>query len=126
MKEERNVAAVTEEMRIRRKLERMETEFRRECEGMKDLEGIRETDIIKIRNRKILYMAEVESLIRNLKVGDCGLRPGLMIPVTGSVYALVQIGFLGYESSCSGGELWSRTGWRCEGSDIRIGGYFRL
>lgn len=61
------MAAVTEEMRIRRKLERMETEFKRECEGMKDLEGIRETDIIKIRNRKILYMAEVESLIRNLK-----------------------------------------------------------
>ena len=57
---------------------------------------------------------------------DCGIRPGLMIPVTGSVYALVQIGFLGYESSRSGGELWSRTGWRCEGSDIRIGGYFRL
>ena len=57
---------------------------------------------------------------------DCGIRPGLMIPISGNVHAIIQIGFLGYESSRSGGELWSRTGWRCESSDIRIGGYFRL
>ena len=56
---------------------------------------------------------------------DLGIRPGLMIPV-GNAYVLVQVGFLGVESTRIGGERHSHTGWRCESSDVRIGAYFHL
>ena len=57
---------------------------------------------------------------------DLGVRPGIMIPV-GNAFMLVQIGFLGYESTRLGNERTvNHTGWRCDSSDIRIGAYFHL
>jgi hypothetical protein len=57
---------------------------------------------------------------------DFGVRPGIMIPLGGSAYAMIQIGFLGYESRRAGDLVTHHTGFRCNGSDIRIGGSFRL
>lgn len=58
---------ITEKMRLERALEHLENEKRRETKAMEALEGISITEIIILRNKKAMYMAEVDQMIRITK-----------------------------------------------------------
>lgn len=58
---------VTREMRLQRALEYLEAEKREEEKSMRALEGKTITEVIILRNKKALYLAEVEQMIRKAR-----------------------------------------------------------
>lgn len=59
--------SVTREMRLERALEYLKDEKQSQEKEMEKLEGIRLREIIIIRNKKAMYMAELDQAIRNLE-----------------------------------------------------------
>ncbi|MBQ9252614.1 MAG: hypothetical protein IJ188_08260 [Clostridia bacterium] len=58
---------ITNRMRLERALEHLEAERAREEKAIQQLGGIKIQEIIILRNKKAMYMAEVDQLIRNTK-----------------------------------------------------------
>ena len=58
---------ITNRMRLERALEYLEEERAREERFIQQLGGIKIQEIIILRNKKAMYMAEVDQLIRNTK-----------------------------------------------------------
>lgn len=58
---------ITKRMRLERALEYLEMERANEEEAIQRLGGIKIQEVIILRNKKAMYMAEVDQLIRNTK-----------------------------------------------------------
>ncbi|MBQ9212083.1 MAG: hypothetical protein IJ153_11485 [Clostridia bacterium] len=58
---------ITNRMRLERAMEHLEAERAREEHAIQQLDGIKIQEIIILRNKKAMYMAEVDQLIRNTK-----------------------------------------------------------
>lgn len=58
---------VTQKMRLERALEHIEAEMEREQQGLAELEDIKIREVIIARNKKTMYMADIEQMIRNIR-----------------------------------------------------------
>jgi len=58
---------VTQKMRLERALEHIEAEMEREQQGLAELEDIKIREVIIARNKKTMYIAEIEQMIRNIR-----------------------------------------------------------
>ena len=63
---------IDRKMRAERALEYLRQEQQKEVEALKALENIHIREIIIIRNKKFMYLAEVEQMIRNLEAETNG------------------------------------------------------
>lgn len=58
---------ITENMRLKWALKYLEEEEAREEAALKTLDSVSMTEIIILRNKKYMYLAEVKQMIRNTK-----------------------------------------------------------
>ena len=58
---------VTRNMRMKRALKYLEAERAEEKKSLQAMEGVQITEVIIIRNKKAMYIAELEQMIRNIK-----------------------------------------------------------
>lgn len=58
---------ITENMRLKWALKYLEAEEAREEAALKTLDSVSMTEIIILRNKKYMYLAEVKQMIRNIK-----------------------------------------------------------
>lgn len=58
---------ISERDRLKRQLMHLQEELERERFGLSCMEDIRLTNVIIIRNKKVMYIAEVEQMIRKIK-----------------------------------------------------------
>lgn len=58
---------VTQEMKLKRALKYLAEEQRREKETLESLEGIHITEVIIARNKKQMYLAEINQIIRKIE-----------------------------------------------------------
>lgn len=58
---------VTRNMRMKRALKYLEAERAEEKKSLQALEGVHITEVIIIRNKKAMYIAELDQMIRNIK-----------------------------------------------------------
>lgn len=58
---------VTEKMRLEWALKYLKEEEERETAALKILDGVSMTEIIILRNKKFMYLAEVRQMIRTVK-----------------------------------------------------------
>ncbi|MBR3244645.1 MAG: hypothetical protein IKF90_18475 [Parasporobacterium sp.] len=58
---------ITENMRLKWALKYLEEEEAREEAALKTLDSVSMTEIIILRNKKYMYLAEVKQMIRNIK-----------------------------------------------------------
>lgn len=74
---------VTREMRLQRALGYLEAEEAEEEKSLKTLEGKHITEVIIIRNKKAMYIAELQQMIRNLRaeLAECSFEKELLAEV---------------------------------------------
>lgn len=67
---------VTRNMRLQRAMKYLEAEKTAEEKSLKALEGVHITEVIVIRNKKAMYIAELEQMIRNIRaeMAECELE----------------------------------------------------
>jgi len=58
---------VTRNMRLQRAMKYLEAEKTAEEKSLKAMEGVHITEVIVIRNKKAMYIAELDQMIRNIR-----------------------------------------------------------